>query len=56
MGYGLCECTVFVGIDAIEPGATNGAGFAEGGFQGRAVCCPINATRQARNDQKASLY
>jgi hypothetical protein len=56
MGYRLCERTVFMGIDAIEPSATDGAGFAQGGFQGGAVCCPINASRQARNDQKASLY
>jgi hypothetical protein len=55
MGYGLCERTVFMGIDAIKPSAANGAGFAEGGCQGRAVCCPINPPRQARNDQKASL-
>jgi hypothetical protein len=56
MGHGLCERKVFMWIDAIKPSATNGAGFAEGGFQGRAVCCPINSPRQARNDQKASLY
>jgi hypothetical protein len=50
MGYGLCERKVFVGIDAIEPRPTNSAGFAKRGFEGRAVCRPINATRQARND------
>jgi hypothetical protein len=56
MSHGLCERKVFVGIDAIEPSATNSAGFAKGGFQGGAVCCPINPARQARNDQKTSLY
>jgi hypothetical protein len=56
MGHGLCERKVFIGVDAIKPSATNSAGFAEGRFQGRAVCCPINAPRQARNDQKPSLY
>jgi hypothetical protein len=56
MGHGLCERTVFLGVDAIKTSAANGAGFAEVGFQGRAVCCPINAPRQARNDQKTSLY
>jgi hypothetical protein len=56
MGHGLCERKVFMGVDAIESGATNGAGFAQGRFQGRAVCCPINPPCQTRNDQKASLY
>jgi hypothetical protein len=50
MSHGLCERKVFVGIDAIEPSATNSAGFAKRRFQGGAVCCSINAARQARND------
>jgi hypothetical protein len=32
MGNGLCEGKMFVGVDAIEPGAANGARYAEGGF------------------------
>jgi hypothetical protein len=56
MGYGLCERKVLIGVDAIKPSATNSAGFAKGQLQGRAVCRPINPPRQARNDQKASLY
>jgi hypothetical protein len=56
MGHSLCERQVFVGVDAIKSGAANSAGFAEGGFQGRVVCCPINAARQARNNQKTSFY
>jgi hypothetical protein len=50
MSHGLRERKVFVGIDAIEPSATNSAGFAEGRLQGGTVCCPINPARQARND------
>jgi hypothetical protein len=56
MSHGLCKRKVFMGIDAIEPSATNSARFAEGRLQGGAVCCPINPARQARNDQKTSLY
>jgi hypothetical protein len=56
MGHGLCERQVFAGVGAIKSGAANSAGFAERGFQSRAVCCPINPPRQARNDQKPSLY
>jgi hypothetical protein len=56
MGYGLCERKVLIGVDAIKPSATNSAGFAKGGFEGGAVCCPINPPRQARNNQKTSFY
>jgi hypothetical protein len=50
MSHGLCERKVFVGIDAIEPSATNSTSFAKRRLQGGAVCCPINPARQARND------
>jgi hypothetical protein len=55
MGHRLCERTVFMGIDTIKPSATNGAGFAEGRCHGRTVCCAINPSRQARNNQKPCL-
>jgi hypothetical protein len=45
MGNGLCQGKVFEGVDAIEPSTANSAGFAERGFQGGTVCCPINASR-----------
>jgi hypothetical protein len=45
MGNGLCQGKVFVGVDTIQPGSANGSSFADGGFQGGTVCCPINATR-----------